>query len=104
MAGTWPIFDAINASRAKEINRGPQLGFRLLETIGAQFVDILNYEPDAVTFRHEYYYHARQNVLYRRIWTVNKPLEGLQIAKWMKISDDAASQQSVLSPSGGTAL
>ena len=37
--------------------------------------------------RDEYYYNARLNILFKRIWKINKPLEGKLAAIWQPISE-----------------
>ncbi len=40
---------------------------RFAELYGASMVPIMNYEPDAQTFRNEYYYNSRHNRLYKKL-------------------------------------
>jgi len=42
---------------------------RFVELEGADAVPVMNYEPDPVTFRSEYYYNSRQNALFRKLTT-----------------------------------
>ena len=49
---------------------------------GGEIVSYLNREPDAATFRRKYYYNTRQNVLYVKVITINKPEEGVIKAYW----------------------
>lgn len=53
----------------ENISRTPQ-GFnpiRFVELFGRESVPIQHYEPDARTFRHDFYYNSRTNQLFRRI-------------------------------------
>ena len=50
--------------------RGSGLGYnphRFIELFGGKMVETLRHEPDALTFRDEYYYNTRINVLFRRV-------------------------------------
>lgn len=50
-------------------------------------VPIQFYEPDATTFRSEYYYNARENVLYQRVATL---AEGCSVNSgwvWKRITE-----------------
>lgn len=42
---------------------------RFIELYGAEIVPIQFYAPDPVSFRSEYYYNSRQNVLFRKLNT-----------------------------------
>lgn len=59
---------------------------RLTELAGGHIIEPTAFEPDPKTHRHDYYYNARQNVLYKRIITKK---EGFQImnAHWKRISN-----------------
>ena len=42
---------------------------RFIELYGAELVPLQFHEPDPTTFRSEYYYNSRQNVLFRKLNT-----------------------------------
>ncbi len=43
------------------------LALTMVELLGATPVPLSNVVPDAMTFREEYYYNTRRNILYRKI-------------------------------------
>jgi len=46
---------------------------RFLELYGNELIPVEFYEPDASTFRSEYYYNTRENILYKKIPTSTVP-------------------------------
>ena len=61
-----PFFDDLNAlDRAVgERRNNPQA----IELYGGKTVEMSHYEPDADTFRDEYYYNSRINRLFKKIY------------------------------------
>ena len=57
-----------------------------VELNGGNMVEVTNFEPDPCTHRSEYYYNSGQNRLYRRIFTDNRPAEGVIAAYWKSVS------------------
>lgn len=55
-----------------------------LELTGGELVIPTAFEPDASTFRGNYYYHAVTNVLYRKVITRQQP--GIIVAHWVRVS------------------
>lgn len=81
------LFDMINSSRAKmQATRNVDLDFRFTELVNGEIIDPLYYEPDAATYRSDFYYNARLNTLFSRKWLVRKPQEGIMIAIWEPVS------------------
>lgn len=62
------------------------LPHNFLELYGATMVEMLSYEPDPRTYRHEYYYNTVLNRLYRRIVT-HRRADGVIKAQWVPCSD-----------------
>jgi hypothetical protein len=56
-----------------------------LELDGATVIEPTAFEPDPATYRGDYYYNARLNVLYKKIVTRKEP--GLIHAYWQKVSN-----------------
>ncbi len=56
-----------------------------LERTGATIIEPTAFEPDAATYRSDYYYNAVTNTLYRRVVTRREP--GIVVAHWQKASD-----------------
>jgi hypothetical protein len=56
-----------------------------VELKGGRVIEPTAFEPDARTYRGEYYYNAVSNALYRKIITKKEP--GIIAAHWVKISD-----------------
>ncbi len=77
------VLDKINALRQVPIGSTP---VRFIELLGGAIIDYLNYEPDPITYRRDYYYNTRDNILYKRKWNVRKPAEGIMIAHWKVVS------------------
>lgn len=57
-----------------------------LELYGATMVEVTAFEPDPRTYRHEYYYNAAGNRLYRRIVT-DRRADGVIKAQWVPASE-----------------
>jgi len=55
-----------------------------LELDGATVIEPTAFEPDATTHRGEYYYHAIENVLYKKVITRKEP--GITNAYWKRVS------------------
>lgn len=55
-----------------------------LESHGATIIEPTAFEPDPNTYRHDYYYNAIVNTLYKKV-TITK--NDKTIAKWHKVSD-----------------
>ena len=58
---------------------------RVVELDGGKIIEPTAFEPNANTYRGEYYYNAITNALYRKIITRKEP--GIVVAHWQKISD-----------------
>jgi len=56
-----------------------------LELTGAKLLVPTAFEPDASTYRGDYYYNAVTNTLYRKIVTRREP--GMVVAHWQKASN-----------------
>jgi len=56
-----------------------------LELDGATVIEPTAFEPDPATYRGDYYYNARLNVLYKKIITRSEP--GVIHAYWQKVSN-----------------
>lgn len=54
-----------------------------LELFGATIIEPTAFEPDPSTHRHDYYYNAQTNTLYRKVISRNNPI----VAHWQKASD-----------------
>jgi hypothetical protein len=54
---------------------------RFLERMGGALVPVTAFMPDAATARQEYYYHAVQNCLYKRVVTARRPT----VAFWQRV-------------------
>jgi len=60
---------------------------RFLERIaGATMVEVTAFEPDPTTYRHDYYYNAITNRLYKKIVVERRPELGVTIAHWKPVS------------------
>lgn len=57
-----------------------------LELNGARIIEVTAFEPDAMTYRGEYYYNAILNRLYRRIITKSNGKK-IQKAHWVSCSE-----------------
>jgi len=71
-------------NRRKSI-KGGNNNIRIVELKGGRVIEPTAFEPDARTYRGEYYYNAVSNALYRKIMT--KKEHGIIAAHWVKISD-----------------
>jgi len=60
------LHDIIEKRGRSGIGHNP---IRFIERFGAKEVPIMSYEPDPTTFRDEYYYNSRINVLFRKLPT-----------------------------------
>jgi hypothetical protein len=67
------------------LKRIGELSARFLELDGATIVEPTAFEPDAATYRGEYYYNAITNTLYRKVVTRREP--GVVVAYWQKSSN-----------------
>jgi hypothetical protein len=54
--------------------------------VGGTLVEVAEFEPDPATYRHEYYYNATTNRLYKRIITANDQFNGTLRAYWQGVS------------------
>ena len=57
----------------------------MLELAGATPIEPTAFEPDAATYRGDYYYNAITNALYKKIITRKEP--GIIHAYWQKVSE-----------------
>jgi len=55
-----------------------------LEINGGTIIEPTAFEPDPLSYRHDYYYNAINNILYRKITTSKN---GITTAKWHKASE-----------------
>jgi hypothetical protein len=55
-----------------------------MERWGANLIEPTAFEPDPTSYRHDYYYNAVTNALYKRIVTRHGDIT---IARWQKVSD-----------------
>ncbi len=84
----WP--DGITDSTTLEIliakrNASQIGGTRTTLLQGIESIVVTAFEPDAVTFRGEYYYNAVSNLLFRKI--IRHNTNGLRLAFWQQISE-----------------
>lgn len=66
----------------------PSVGYDptwFIELHGGTVVEPLPFPPDAATHRHDYYYNATNNTLYRKVISRQEP--GIIVAHWQKSSD-----------------
>jgi len=56
-----------------------------MELRGASVIEPTAFEPDPATYRKDYYYNAKMNVLYKKIITRKEP--GIVHAYWQKVSN-----------------
>lgn len=56
----------------------------MLERFGARLIIPTAFEPDAATYRGEYYYNAITNALYRRV--ITRKNDGVVVAHWQQVS------------------
>lgn len=57
---------------------------RYIELNGGRIIEPTAFEPDASTYRGDYYYNAVSNVLYKKITVRTKPVT---VAHWKKVSN-----------------
>lgn len=62
---------------------GQPLPASVVELDGGDLIEMTAWEPDAATFRGEYYYHTVRNVLYKKVAHV---VDEVPVATWQKIS------------------
>lgn len=66
----------------------PEPGYNpvwLVELHGGTTIEPTAFEPDPVTHRHDYYYNAETNTLYKKVVSRREP--GIITAYWQKASD-----------------
>lgn len=56
-----------------------------LEKRGGTIVEPTAFEPDPATYRHDFYYNAETNTLYKKV--VTRRERGIVVAHWQKASD-----------------
>jgi hypothetical protein len=56
-----------------------------LERRGATIIEPTAFEPDPATHRHDFYYNATTNTLYKKV--VTRKERGIVVAHWQKASD-----------------
>lgn len=59
---------------------------RFIELIGGREVKMLFFEPDPETFRDDFYYNSRRNVLYKKIKAID-PSSNMVDFYWKKSSE-----------------
>jgi hypothetical protein len=57
------------------------LDIRLIEEVGGEIIEPMNYVPDPATHRQDYYYNSRMNQLFKRKWVV-RDNKGMRAAVW----------------------
>lgn len=60
--------------------------FNWVELFGGRYLEPTAFEPDAATYRGNYYYNAITNRLYQKVITVHRPEQGVTRAHWKAIS------------------
>lgn len=76
--GSYPVLEDILNRRTPHAGGG--LALQFIELYGANLVPMQHYEPEAGSFRHDFYYNTRQNVLYRKLHADGKVV-------WKRISE-----------------
>jgi hypothetical protein len=56
-----------------------------VELNGGTVVEATAFEPDPATYRHDYYYNAETNTLYKKV--VARREKGIVVAHWQKASE-----------------
>ena len=67
------------------LKRTGESSVRFLELDGATVLEPTAFEPDAATYRGEYYYNAITNTLYRKVVVRREP--GVVVAHWQQTSN-----------------
>lgn len=84
-----PVGDSLSVASQYYSSRTEQsavLPLNTIELVGGEVVEATVYEPDAATYRGEYYYNARSNILFKRKWIKRDPHGGAMLATWQPIS------------------
>ncbi len=68
------------------ITTGHNSSLLSIESNGGSMVPFSAYEPDAGTFRGDYYYNTTLNMLFKKIVTSRNPKYGKLVAHWKRIS------------------
>jgi len=79
------ILNAIFARRPKNLGYNCN---RFIELVQGEAVDIQFWEPDPDTFRGDYYYNARLNVLYKKVRSSDPACEP-QVFYWQPLFDSS---------------
>lgn len=72
--------------RKGRITAGHNSSLLSIESHGGSMVPFSAYEPDACTFRGDYYYNTTLNMLFKRTVTSKKPKYGQLVAHWKRVS------------------
>lgn len=56
-----------------------------IERRGGTIIEPTAFEPDPATYRHDFYYNAQTNTLYKKV--VSRRENGVVVAHWQKASD-----------------
>lgn len=56
-----------------------------IERRGGTIIEPTAFEPDPTTYRHDFYYNAQTNTLYKKI--ISRHERGIVVAHWQKVSD-----------------
>lgn len=83
LAETYSFLDDLFSRRGRKY--GGFNNIRTVELDGGRIIEPTAFEPDASTYRNDYYYNAVTNTLYKKIITRSEP--GIIVAHWQKISD-----------------
>lgn len=72
--------------RKGRITAGYNSGLLSVESNGGRMIPFSAYEPDAGTFRGDFYYNTTINTLFKKIVTSSNPKYGKLVAHWKRIS------------------
>ncbi len=97
------LIDSVNRFRGDyEASREPgytRLNTRInpyfLELIKGHVVEVLSGEPDALTYRGNYYYNSKLNALFQKQVIGDNPKDGKQFARWKQISNEMTNTDSI---------
>lgn len=76
------FFDDLTIRRGNFVG-GQPFPTSVVELNGGSTVHLSAFEPDPATFREDYYYNTKTNVLYKKL---SKTVNGFKVASWSKVS------------------
>lgn len=76
------LTDLLNRRGQPSVGHNPTW---FIELYGGVIIEPTAFEPDPATHRHDYYYNAVTNTLYRKVIVRQEP--GIVVAHWQKASD-----------------